>query len=296
MAAASLEQRLANLHRMQNSDGGWGYFAGKRSWLEPTVYSLLALHKEMESPEWNKGWNLLRSWQRGDGSWKPSEHVEESHWSTALAITLHCVKGCYDGAFQRGVDWLVEQKGDESTIWKRFLGHIVGSPVGHDQKLAGWPWLPGTNAWIEPTSHALIALKKAAPEVKSEVLRRRIALAEGMILGRRCSDGGWNYGSIQALGVQLPSYPETTALALLSLQGCRDIDLRPDMERARQMRSATSSRLAKAWLSVSLLNLGMAVENNQSENPDTRDVLVTALEALATPGGGHALLRPGARA
>jgi hypothetical protein len=246
----------------------------------------------MGAPEWEKGWDLVRSWQRADGSWKPSEHVEESHWSTALAITLHCVKGCYDEKFRRGVEWLVDQKGDESTLWKRFLGHIVGSPVGHDQKLAGWPWLPGTNAWIEPTSHALIALKKALPEVKSEVLRRRIALAEGMILGRRCSDGGWNYGSMRALGVELPSYPETTALALLSLQGCRDLDLRPDMERAQRMRKETGSRLAKAWLGVSLLNLGVALENAETVPAPTRDVLVTALEALATPGGGHALLRP----
>ena len=37
-----LESRLALLKATQNPDGGWGYFPGKPSWLEPTAYALLA--------------------------------------------------------------------------------------------------------------------------------------------------------------------------------------------------------------------------------------------------------------
>ncbi len=41
--------RLDRLRRNQNRDGGWGYFPGKQSWIEPTVYAALALQKEPEA-------------------------------------------------------------------------------------------------------------------------------------------------------------------------------------------------------------------------------------------------------
>ena len=41
---ASFSQvRLDALRKAQNPDGGWGYFAGKESWLEPTAYAAMAL-------------------------------------------------------------------------------------------------------------------------------------------------------------------------------------------------------------------------------------------------------------
>src|ERR1041385_6757383 len=39
-----LAARVAALRRTQNPDGGWAYFSGKQSWLEPTFYAALALH------------------------------------------------------------------------------------------------------------------------------------------------------------------------------------------------------------------------------------------------------------
>ena len=44
-------------------------------------------------------------------------------------------------------------------------------------------------------------------------------MGEAQLMDVRSRDGGWNYGSPAALGVDLPSYPETTALALVALQG-----------------------------------------------------------------------------
>lgn len=287
-------ERVEALIATQNADGGWGYFAGKRSWLEPTTYSLLALHHQMDQPHWQRGWNLVRSWQLPDGSWRPNEQVVEPHWSTALAVTLHCARRVFDGNFERGVAWLLEQKGEESTNLSRFLGLFVKNHIGHERKFAGWPWLPGTTSWIEPTSHALVALKRAAPRVDGGLLRRRVTLAEGMILRRRCADGGWNYGSRAALGIDLPSYPETTALALLGLQSCLEADLSQDLLRARELWQQCHARLGRAWLAISLRNFGIDLPE------DTRplakhDVLATALEALSSHNGGHALLRPEAR-
>jgi hypothetical protein len=65
-----LETRPAFLKATQNPDGGWGYFPGKPSWLEPTAYALLALAGE-RGAALDRGWNLLRSWQRPDGAFRP---------------------------------------------------------------------------------------------------------------------------------------------------------------------------------------------------------------------------------
>jgi len=291
MPGTYLQERLYALRRTQNADGGWGYVEGKKSWLEPTAYTLLALHRHASEPEWRKGWDLLRGWQRPDGAWQPNGIANEPHWSTALAVTLHCVRSEFDSRFRRGVEWLLANRGEESTTFARFIGAFAPNHLGHDRKFAGWPWLPGTTSWIEPTAHALVALKKAAPQVRSEELRRRIVLAEGMILRRRCADGGWNYGSRAALGVDLPSYPETTALALLGLQACAEADLTQDLTRARRLLDDTKSRMGRAWLSVSLRNFGMQIPED-TRPVSGHDVLATALEALSAPGGGHELLRP----
>jgi hypothetical protein len=291
MQAEYRRRRIAALLKAQNPDGGWGYFAGKRSWLEPTAYALLALHEQMDGPAWQRGWELVRSWQMPDGGWRPNAQVVESHWTTALAVTLHCVKKQFDEPFQNGVRWLLSQRGVESTLLAQVIGIFVPNHLGHERKFAGWPWVPGTNSWIEPTAHALVALKKAAPHVDSRELRKRVALAEGMILRRRCAQGGWNYGCKTALGVDLPSYPETTGIALLGLQSCLSAELGPDLAYARHLRESSTSRLGKAWLDVSLRNFGVPI-GEAEDGPEGLDNLASALEAIAMPNGGHALLKP----
>lgn len=292
MPEGYLDQRLETLRRHQNPDGGWGYFPGKRSWLEPTAYALLALQAEAASPAWQKGWRLLRSWQREDGAWQPNGHVPEAHWSTALAVSLHCANRIHDAAFRKGVDWLLATSGSETRLFARLVAMISESPTGHDLKFRGWPWRPETTAWIEPTAHTLVALKKAAPQVKDAELSRRIVLGEGMILGRRCADGGWNYGSKNVLGIDLPSYPETTALALLGLQGNREADLTTALRQAFHQWQDSKSRWSRAWLAISLRAFGTAVPAEPADQPPSHDLILNALEALAAPDGGHKLFRP----
>jgi len=60
--------RLGLIETAQNADGGWGYFPGKESWLEPTVYALLALAGEPHArPAMGRATRLLRSWELGSG-------------------------------------------------------------------------------------------------------------------------------------------------------------------------------------------------------------------------------------
>ena len=211
---------------------------------------------------------------------------------TALMVTLHCARQVYDSAFRKGVDWMLESGGAEGSMIMRIANLFSPSPTGHNPKFRGWPWRPETTSWIEPTAHSLVALKQAVSQVPGALIKRRVVLAEGMILHRRCNDGGWNYGSRAALGIDLPSYPETTALALLGLQGNRAADIEPAIARAHAMYNETKSPLAKAWLAITLRNYGVALPTPEDGAPTGRDIQLAALECIGYPGGAHSLLKP----
>ena len=287
--------RLDFLKTCQNPDGGWGYFPGRGSWLEPTFYAMLALDgcpgaKEMV----NRGWKAVRSWQLPTGAWRAGPEAADPHWSTALAVTLHVARGEFDSSFRAGVRWLLGTAGVEGGLWlwmaKWFKGHLVE----YDPALAGWPWRPGNAAWVEPTAHTLISLKNAASHYDSENLSYRVSLGERMLIDRRCRDGGWNYGNRRIYRMDLPSYDETTAIALLGLRGCPGVDLQPSVNLALRQWHAARSPYAKAWLTICLRNYGVnlgAASRDETASPSS-DVLVAALEALACGSGLYQLLGP----
>src|ERR1700683_770664 len=108
------------LEAAQNADGGWGYFPGKQSWLEPTVYALLALWNQARSRRaFDRGWALVRSWQVPAGGWRACTLVDGADWATSLAVTLHCVMGVYDEPFGRGIAWLAASTGAETRLVSR---------------------------------------------------------------------------------------------------------------------------------------------------------------------------------
>jgi hypothetical protein len=287
----SLRQRIDLLLRTQNDDGGWGYFPGKRSWLEPTAYAMLALDKHADAAVLDRAWHLVESWQLADGSWRPGADVAgPGTWVTALGVHLCCARGCFDESFTRGVAWLMGTQGRECNWLARFIGLLQGmsKPGGPDNDVShrGWPWLRGTTSWVEPTAQAIMALKMAAPHYPG--VADRVADAEEHLLSRRCRDGGWNYGSRRALGIDLPSYPETTALALLGLQGRSDA-VREEIAHARKLFAGTHSRLARAWLAVALQAHGE--QPPAPEDEPNGDILLAALEAIAHPDGNRSAFR-----
>ncbi|MDQ6698757.1 MAG: hypothetical protein M3Z36_01070 [Acidobacteriota bacterium] len=222
---------------------------------------------------------MLRSWQLPSGAWKPSQHIIEPHWTTSLALTLHAVCGVHDSAFQKGVSWLLGVKGVEGGALSRIAGLFTSSLVEFDAGLVGWPWLPDTSSWVEPTSQALLALKMAANHVSRHELRRRTAMAERMLLERRCLDSGWNYGNRKVYGVNLLCYPETTAIALIGLKGLPWRDLAPSLQLAARLCAESRSPLARAWLTIALQCHGRAVASEEADL--VPDVLVTALQVIA---------------
>ncbi|MBS1877053.1 MAG: hypothetical protein JSU00_27830 [Acidobacteria bacterium] len=268
---ANLAQRLALLRSWRNPDGGWGYFPGKQSWLEPTVWAGLALADDRAAA--GRTWELVRAWRNPDGGWRPMAAPCDSTWGTALALTLASVLGRDGPEVENGVRWLIETRGAESTLLNRILRAMGSSAVEREVKYAGWPWRRRTSAWLEPTVHALVALKKVGQRRPDALLAARIDAGERMLLSLRCQDGGWNYGSPRALGHDLPSYAETTGLALVGLQDRAPADA---VEYARRIPEAQASPLARAWLRL-------ATGGGEVQQDFGSDVLLTAL-ASVDPG------------
>jgi hypothetical protein len=286
---------------MQNADGGWGYFPNKQSWLEPTAYAALALHnKTAGEPAADRAWNLICSWQMPDGGWRPAADVQIASWAAALCITIATTRGEFGEPFQKGVAWLLQSSGNETRLSRRTL-IAVGERIGmveHDRDLSlkGWPWKPDASSWVEPTAHSLVALRQAEPYVDSKYraeLRNRLRLGEAELMDVRCQDGGWNYGSRAALGQGLASYPETTALALVGLQG--HTDLSKSLDRATQMmndplQGPAKSPLSRAWLRIALRLHGVRVDLPLGS--PLRDVVVTAVDAIGA-GANYRVFRAG---
>ena len=285
-----MKVRLDALRSAQNSDGGWGYFPAKESWLEPTAYAAMALMGEAAS---ERAWKLLSSWQLPDGSWKPSDKVSISSWGTSLCVTIASARNEWSDAARKGVDWLLGSSGVESN-----LVNVIAAKIGllkgeRNLSLKAWPWKPGTSGWVEPTAHALVALKKVSLQWPSPELSERVRTGEAQLADVRSRDGGWNYGSPAALGVDLPSYPETTALALLGLQGKQGLQGAFDL--AWRMMRDTPSPLARAWLVTAMRLHGMTPpEPTGDPSGDTAgDIMLTAVEALSAAEGNWKLMRTG---
>ncbi len=289
MESVYLRSRREFLVQNQNRDGGWGYFPGKQSWLEPTAYALLALHGE---PACRKGIDLVLGWQNPDGSFRPASAVSTPSWTTALGVTLASLGG-ETAAAARGVDYLLQTHGAEADDWMAKLVSKLLPQVSldRDPSLLAWPWRPNARSWIEPTAHTILALRIAASRnVSRPSLTQRVDLGQRMILSLRCKDGGWNYGSRSALAVDLPSYPETTADALLGLAGRTDV--KSPVDYGRKLAASFQAPLAAAWLRVSLALHGASVAQDLDAAVTGNDILLAAIEALGTTGGNAHLLQP----
>jgi hypothetical protein len=292
-----LDPRLEFLRKSQNADGGWGYFPGKQSWLEPTTYASLALHGTAGSDaSLDRAWNLIRSWQTADGSTRPSGHVEGGTWVTAHVVTLASVRGVYDDDVRRSVDWMLSVVGAEHNLLMRSAAALHLLKTKLDVSHPGWPWRAGNAAWIEPTVHTLVALKKVSAKYRKSQLEHRVREGEALVLSRRCSDGGWNCGNPNVLNFDLPSYPETTGLALLGLQGRSAAELSGPLNVARRLRDETKSSLAKAWLTIALRCHGENPSAPLGDGKASGDIMLAALEALGQPDGNYRLFGTGGRA
>lgn len=262
----------------QNSDGGWAYAHGD-SWTEPTVFVLLAQSVTgIDKPSFEAGLRFLSAAQRRDGGWSPQPGVAESTWVTALAPFLP-EQAVDPEALHRAVSWLKGQTGRESGLIYRLRQRLAGSP---DRYPDGWPWFPGTAAWVIPTSFGILAFQRVlAIHGDDRPLRERIADGRRFLLARQCADGGWNHGSNRALGRDGDSYPETTGIALAALRHTPE-SAQLDRAKSAARRHFTTCRTAEgmAWLRIGLAAHGESV--HAPFQPAPRTTLDEALATLAS--------------
>ena len=199
--AATVELK-ASLLRARNADGGWGYFGGKSSRLEPTCWGLLALADEA-SPD------VLKQWPSENGLLLERAGGTPNFGFHGLALLA---------LFGRKTE---HQSGNRALVngIERAKGVVLPNGGVNRQRndIQAWSWIDETFSWVEPTACCLLALKKAGRSgIPADA--KRIADAEAMLFDRCAINGGWNYGNSNMLGKELPPYIPTTALSLLALQ------------------------------------------------------------------------------
>lgn len=179
----ALGRARAWLARVRNADGTWGYLPGARGRPEPT---LLALAADPTAPV---PWEWLGTADLGFAA-------------RLLPLVLTGIPGAED-LCTRHLDAIEAEQG------------LVADAMGtFDTTIPGWGWVPGTAPWLVPTCHAVLSLRRGGRATSPRVLD-----GTRLVLDRQGRDGGWNYGNPDILGKALESQPDTTAWALLVLQG-----------------------------------------------------------------------------
>ncbi|MBK9179644.1 MAG: hypothetical protein IPM45_08770 [Acidimicrobiales bacterium] len=255
---------LAALGAARSPVGGWGPRPGAPAEAEPTALACLALDDA-------RGRAWLEADQRPDGAFGLIEGRVRNDSSTALgALAL-----------------------PPGPARERALDHLVASRAGlfpsneatpHSEEVQGWGWTPQTFAWVEPTSRALLALRRLRPTA-----RLAIDDAVGTLADRECVGGGWNYGNRVVLAEELEPFGQTTAVALLGLQGSpgdltrRGVDVLQGLWR-REQGGLTLAQAAAALrlLGEDVTEVEVALAERYAATAFLDDVVALAWAAIAT--------------
>ena len=207
---AGLRDALTGL---RNADGGWGYYPGKVSRLEPTCWALLALARHAGQPV---DIEALRRWRR-NAEWLVDTDGTPINFAFNALAAITLLQHPTGVAQAQGLAaQLVKAKGVrlEPAVQLR-----------QDNSLQAWSWIDQTFSWVEPTSWCLLLLKKirkSAIAPANAPADERIQIGERMLIDRVCKTGGWNYGGSNVYGQELWAYVPTTALGLLAMQDRRE--------------------------------------------------------------------------
>ncbi len=229
----SISEMRRALVAARNPDGGWPYYPGKASRLEPTVFALLALGEDART--------ILRNWPRREGLFVDAAGEVNLGFNGQAAMLLGGVPDPLAEDLKRA---LVAARGER----------IAPSTINRqDNSIQAWSWTQGTFSWVEATAWCMIGLKRLARGAADEAVRTRLDDGRKLLADRACRDGGWNDGNSNMLGTELPAYVPTTALALLAL-GSRSADslVAPNLAYLQRQRVAESGAMALALTRICL--------------------------------------------
>ena len=253
-----LDRIITRLLDNQNPDGGWGSLRGRRSNTESTSFAVTALTAIPDNPAAEKrkrAIDWLARHQNHDHSWPLNETAQEGSWTTALAITALNDNPEFSEQVLAAARWLLEQEGSKPGILAEIILWATGqSKVNKvDRDLIGWSWVPNSFSWVEPTSYALIAVKKLRARLAGTNVDERIRQADAMIYDRMCNGGGWNYGNSKVLDYALWPYPDITAVALIAMQDhAQETANRQSLQVLSKIARETASGLALCWAAICL--------------------------------------------
>jgi hypothetical protein len=260
---------------LRNADGGWGYYPGKASRLEPTCWALLALARHAGQPV---DIDVIRRWRR-DAEWLADADGTPINFAFNALAAITLLQNPAGLAQAQGLAaQLVRAKGVR-------LEQAV--QVRQDNSLQAWSWIDQTFSWVEPTAWCLLLLKKIrkaapAPAVAAPA-DERIQVAERMLVDRVCKTGGWNYGGSNVYGQELWAYVPTTALGLLAMQDRReDPVVTKSLQYLQQDIGTERSAPALALALISLRVFGVKVDEFEAD-------LMTKLDLSRSLGSTVAL-------
>ena len=287
-----LTERLREaLLSRRNAGGGWGYFAGKETRLEPTCWATLALEAGAdERPVQERP--VLRPAVPGPAPWRadvpgtPVNYTFQALCGLTLAGSPATRAQALDIA--------------RALLDIRGVTFEPSAVIRQDNSLQAWPWVDQTFSWAEPTSVVLILLKKLRKELPAAA-GERIAIGERVLADRVCATGGWNYGGSNAFGQNLPAYVPTTAWGLLALQDRADDpvvtrslgrlmeDLRTEMSPQALALAAIALRVHRKDAAAALAALGTQAEAALAHG-NVASIAMT-LYALTGRDGGYGAFR-----
>jgi hypothetical protein len=190
VAAASLADQLTTtLLDTRNSDGGWPYYKGKASRLEPTSAALLALAASAAGAGHTAiDLSPLERWPRRSGLFVDAAREVNFAFNGLAGIAL--ASGTNSPIARELAVALTKSRGirlPPSTINRQ------------DDAIQAWSWTEGTFSWVESTGWCLLALKRLTSAPRSPQILRRIddgersspiapaARADGTTATRTCS-------------------------------------------------------------------------------------------------------------
>jgi len=253
-----LDQIIKSLIQNQNRDGGWGALRGKRSNTESTSLALMSLQTIPDNPAADnrrRAIDWLVRQQKQDHSWPLNETAKEGSWTTALAITALSANPENSERALAAARWLLEQEGSKPGILAEIILWATGKSTVNriDNDLIGWSWVPHSFSWVEPTSYALIAVKKLRTRLADTNVTERIRQGDAMIYDRMCNGGGWNYGNSKVLDYALWPYPDITAVALIAVQDHAQAKANQEsLQVLSKIARQTDSGLALCWAAICL--------------------------------------------